>query len=92
MNGQWLGKYTVKPVLESVMLNIDDVGTCFQGIAYVIDDDKSVPQTAVGIRTVDKARTFALKSTTLWAIHPKNGNRSDWKNEVKQFFPDFVGA
>ena len=90
MNGQWLGKYTGTSS-GSVVLNIDDVGTCFQGIAYVIDDDKSVPRTAVGFRTDNKAKTFDLKSTTLWAIHPQNGNRGNWE-EIKQFFPGFVGA
>jgi hypothetical protein len=73
------------------MLNIDDLGTCFQAIPCVIDDDTSVPQTAAGLRTVNKAKTFDLKLTTLWAIHPQNGNRGNWE-EIKQFFPGFVGA
>ena len=67
MNGQWLGKYTGTSS-GSVMLNIDDLGTSFQGIAYVIDDDSSVPETAVGFRTVNKAKAFDLKLNTLRAV------------------------
>jgi len=90
MNGQWFGRYT-GTTSGSITLNIDDLGTCFQGIAYSINDDNAVPQTAVGFKTTDKGNTFALETTSLWAIHPKNRNRVNW-GEVKDLFPDFIPA
>jgi len=73
------------------MLNIDDLGTYFQGVAYVFDDDKGAPATGILIRTPNKDRQFALRLENLWAIDPRSGNPGNW-DEIKQFFPGFVGA
>jgi len=43
------------------MLNIDDLGSYSEGVAYIIDDDKNVPQTGVRIRTLKKDRKVTLR-------------------------------
>jgi len=53
MKGQWIGEYSGTNT-GTIMVNIDEFSSCFQGVAYLKDNNPLLPGTAVGIRTQDK--------------------------------------
>lgn len=87
MNGQWAGRYagTNSGLL---VIDLDDMGTHYQGIACAYDDDLSFPSTFVFIKTRDK--TASVKDWfELQPIHPYTGLPSKWA-EVKKLFQSEV--
>jgi hypothetical protein len=85
MNGQWIGRYTGTNSGEFV-LNIDDLGPYFRGVAYANDSDTSLPWIGAAFRTKNKDADFDFRTERLWAIHPHTRNPATW-DEIKQLFP-----
>jgi hypothetical protein len=89
MNGQWIGKYTGTNGGE-LLVNVDDLGSHFEGIAYLTDDNTNLPRLGAALQTKNKDAEFNLRIDALRPIHPKTGNTGSW-DEVKQFYaPDVV--
>jgi hypothetical protein len=85
MNGQWIGKYTGTNDGEMIV-NVDDLGSHFQGVAYLTDNNKTLPRMGVQVQTKNKDTDFNLPSVAISVIHPKTGNAAPW-DEIKQFYP-----
>lgn len=61
MNGQWIGRYHGSSV-GSIVTNIDERRTNFQGVAYLENDDKEQPHIATAFRTSDKNKHFEFRA------------------------------
>jgi hypothetical protein len=85
MDGQWIGDYG-GTVSGTVMVNVDDRGSYFEGVAYLRPSGTDVPITGVSFRTVDKARDFAFKTSNIWAIDPRTGHSTSW-DSIKDLYP-----
>jgi hypothetical protein len=85
MNGQWIGEYAGTGN-GRLMINVDDRGSHFEGVAYLRPQDKDVPWTGAGFETVNKDREFRFDTRNLWPIHPQTGYPASW-DEIKQFYP-----
>jgi hypothetical protein len=83
MNGQWIGRYagTNSGLL---VIDLDDVGTHYEGIACAYDDDPSLPGTCVYIKTVDKQNSFQDRLRLL-PIDPRTGEPATWDKFVTVF-------
>jgi FRG domain len=77
MNGQWLGPYTGTGS-GTLVLELDDMGTHYQGRAFAYDDRTAMPSSYVFITTPGKANSFRLRSVPVWPIDPHSGNVTSW--------------
>lgn len=59
MNGQWIGRFTGSNT-GAVIINVDDRGDYFEGVAYVFTDGQTMPITYAKFRTNDKNNNFKL--------------------------------
>ncbi|MDH3974570.1 MAG: FRG domain-containing protein [Deltaproteobacteria bacterium] len=84
MNGQWMGDYngTSSGV---IIVNIDDMGDHFKGIAYLNESDNTLPSTAIPFRTNEKSNDLTLQAY-VFPINSETGVLDVWEN-VKQFYP-----
>ena len=65
MNGQWMGQYTGSNS-GSIIVNLDDIGEHYEGVAFLIDANSSLPITVAVLKTSDKARTFQFKTPAIF--------------------------
>ncbi len=73
LNGQWIGDYSgTSP--GKVIVNIDDVGPCFAGVAYLTPHQNDVPASGVRFRTVNKNREFEFQTQDMWIIDRNTGD------------------
>ena len=72
MNGQWMGRYTGSSS-GSIIVNLDDIGYCYEGVAFLIDEDKQLPRVAAVLKTNDKSEKFKFKTSIILPIDPKTG-------------------
>ena len=56
MNGQWLGRY-FGTTSGAMIVNIDERRNFYRGAAYLIEDDRKLPDSLVGFQTVNKEIT-----------------------------------
>src|SRR6202011_3612733 len=83
MNGQWLGAYTaIDPGL--MVIDIDDMGTHYEGRAYIYDNRPDVPSTFVFFKTVDTGQTFKATIPVL-PIDPRTGEPTTWPQLAPSF-------
>jgi hypothetical protein len=85
MNGQWMGGY-LGTTTGKLLINVDDCGSHFEGVAYVRPDGKALPWSGVGFRTPDKSKNFNFATRDLWILHPQTGHPASLE-EVKPFYP-----
>ncbi|NTU73929.1 FRG domain-containing protein [Candidatus Roizmanbacteria bacterium] len=88
MKGQWIGKYTGAST-GSIIVNIDELSSYFQGIAYLFEDNKNIPSVAAYFRTIDKNNEFQVRTGQIKAINPSNGFLEPWIN-IKQYYSEDV--
>jgi hypothetical protein len=50
MTGQWIGSYTGTST-GKIIVNIDELSSCYQGIAFLHDDNVNVPITVANFKT-----------------------------------------
>ena len=77
MNGQWLGGYD-GTTPGYIVLDLDDLGTHYEGVAVAYDDRTQVPSTFVRLRTIDKSTSFVLRDVPVQPIDPLTGDPSTW--------------
>jgi hypothetical protein len=85
LKGQWIGDF-IGTTIGRIIVNIDELDTCFQGIAYLIQDDKNIPNTAAYFRTENKDNNFEFQTGRISPINLWPGTVDTWDN-VKQFYP-----
>ncbi|UVT16409.1 MAG: FRG domain-containing protein [Nitrospira sp.] len=84
MRGQWIGNVSGQNK-GLLMLNVDDRGTHFEGIAYLNVTNRHLPSTAATFVTANKERSFEFRTTSVLPINPIKGVVDSWDNG-KQFY------
>ena len=88
MKGQWIGK-CVGTNTGTVFLNVDEFPSCFQGVAYLIDDNTQLPGSAVFFTTANKDKKFKFHSKSILPIDRNTGLATTW-DSIKQNFQSDV--
>src|SRR5712692_8046206 len=88
MNGQWIAEYTGSNS-GSIIVNLDDMGDCYEGVAFLVDKNHKLPALTAGIKTSDKTRTFQFKTPAIFPINPCTRLVDSW-DEVKKFYPEAI--
>lgn len=83
MKGQWIGNATGSNEGQ-IVVNIDELPSHFQGMAYLNEASPALPSVAATFRTKDKAKSFAFRSEIL-PIDPRTGLLALWEN-IKQLY------
>jgi hypothetical protein len=86
MNGYWFGTYSGSNSGE-IVVEVDDMGSYFEGCAYVYDAKLGWPSTFAALRTASKAAQFQIKAP-LAPLHPDTAEPTDWQ-QVANRFPGF---
>jgi hypothetical protein len=86
MKGQWLGRFSGTNAGTAV-LEIDEVGSFFQGQAYVFDDRSDLPSTNAFVRIPATGNSFSAKSVPLTPLDPHTLDFADWP-ALQPRFPD----
>src|SRR5207247_1209199 len=85
MNGQWIGRYTGSSQ-GSIIVNVDDRGAFYQGVAYLHDGNPALPGIAASFKTTDKERRFQVRTEAILPINRQTGLDDLWEN-VKDQYP-----
>src|SRR2546425_408563 len=89
MNGQWMGTYAGSNT-GVIIVNVDDRGSYYQGVAYLHEHDSKIPSTAAGFRTPDKSKTFKTRTTGIVPIDPRTKEIGRW-DQVKDLYGEGAG-
>lgn len=84
MNGQWIGKFQGSNS-GTLVLDLDDRGSYFEGYAYAYADTDELPSTYVYIKTIDKRPTIEGK-VSIFPLDPKLGGPTTWE-KISGMFP-----
>jgi hypothetical protein len=84
MNGQWIGRYSGSNSGELVV-DLDDLGTHYEGCACAYEDNTTALSTFVPIVTSSKESSFELLLPT-HPIDPRTGEVTSW-NQIASSFP-----
>lgn len=84
MKGQWIGK-TTGDLVGQIIVNVDDLGDYFSGVAVTIPDDAKLPSSACFFDTKDKRSNFSFTAQTS-PIDPKTSLPCRWQ-DVQSFYP-----
>lgn len=87
MNGQWCGEYSGTNEGYAIV-DIDDMGDHYEGVARLDDNDGNLPATFAFISTQDKAAT-ATPEVFLAPIDRQTGLARPW-DEIKDSYPGVV--
>jgi hypothetical protein len=90
MNGQWRGKYSGSRQ-GTITVNVDERPSHYEGLAYLDDDDRqNIPSVAVSFRTLNKHRSFSVRTSAMLPIDPFSGfptSLSIWEEQIKSHYP-----
>jgi hypothetical protein len=86
MNGQWIGRFKSVTTAGLVVIDVDDLGTHYEGRAYVYDDHPGLPSSFVYFKTVDRSKRFRLTGLQTFPISPHTGEVTDWAT-IQPHFP-----
>lgn len=91
MRGQWIGRYSGSNDGQ-IIINLDDRGAFYQGVAYLVTDDHAIPSSA-GFFRVMKDKNKLIKAVTdyILPINPATGTTGDWA-QLKEGYPDTILA
>ena len=84
MKGQWIGRFTGDRE-GRIIVNIDDLGKKFCGVAFIRQQDNKIPSSAGFFETEDKSAKNTVQATTL-PIDPRSGQPCAWEN-IKNSYP-----
>ncbi|MBS1191264.1 MAG: hypothetical protein H6R10_3056 [Rhodocyclaceae bacterium] len=84
MNGQWLGTYSGSND-GTIIVNIDERPSAYQGIAYLHDSNSIMPSMAAGFATNGKGQNIQCRTTWIAPINPKTGHLDTWENAKTHF-------
>jgi hypothetical protein len=83
MNGQWLGRYSGTNS-GTFVLDVDDLGSHFQGFAYLYDDNPDLPATMAFVRTPSKEHHLELEALVKPFVRPLADPR-EWEDVSSSF-------
>jgi hypothetical protein len=83
MKGQWIGTYQ-GDVDGKVMINVDEVDDHYEGIAYLLPNDKKYPSSVVSLKTTNKD-TKQEVTAEINSIDPRNLHVVEW-NDIKDLY------
>jgi len=86
MKGQWIGSYTGSTT-GTIIVNIDERSSHYQGVAYLNESDRAVPSTAAFFRTENKEKDFQCRTGLILPIDPLSGTTAPWDG-VKRHYPE----
>src|SRR5690242_19522438 len=72
MNGQWLGRYS-GTTSGSMIVNIDERPDSYRGTAYLIEDDRNLPDSLAAFQTANKISPFEFRTEVILLLDPING-------------------
>jgi hypothetical protein len=84
VNGQWVGKFTGTNT-GTVIFDVDDLGSHFEGWAYVYDDHPSLPGLMAFLKTEDKSNSLEL-DVALNPLYPPLADPREWK-DISSHYP-----
>jgi hypothetical protein len=84
LQGQWIGRYSGTNSGEAI-LELDLIGTNYEGRAYVYDDRDSLPSAAAFVRLPAGVTRHTISKLPLSAIDPMGGF-TEW-DSIKSRFP-----
>jgi hypothetical protein len=84
MKGQWIGNYTGTND-GTIMVNVDEFPSHFQGVAYLTESNSLLSGTAVVFKTKDKNSKSEIQVLGLLPIDPKTGIASPWEQVKKHY-------
>jgi hypothetical protein len=79
MKGQWLGRYSGTNNGATV-LEMDAVGTNFEGRVYVFDDNMTLPSTAAFVQIPADKNSFTAEKLPLTPLDPFTMEFSEWRH------------
>lgn len=85
MKGQWIGRTTGRQVGQ-IILNVDDIGSHFSGVAITLPDDANFPLSASFFDTKDKSPDFNFIASVK-PIDPRNSLICEWK-DIQNLYPE----
>ena len=88
MKGQWIGRYT-GTLQGEIVVNVDERPDHYRGVAYLMEDTKVAPRTAVFFRSPNKDREFTTRITEIRVFDPASGQIVNWEN-IRQGFPGWT--
>lgn len=89
MKGQWIGEY-VGSSGGSIIINIDERTSYFEGVAYLNESNKSLPSTAAFFNTQDKGNKFQFRTNWISPINPSTGVTDSLENVMKFYDKEVV--
>ncbi|HZR67160.1 MAG TPA: FRG domain-containing protein [Terriglobales bacterium] len=89
MNGQWLGRYS-GTTSGAMIVNIDERHDFYRGAAYLIEDDRKLPDSLTGFQTVNKESPFEFRTEVILPLDPINGAGLSLEELKKRYGEDEV--
>ena len=85
MKGQWIGSYTGN-VDGEIMVNIDELDDCYEGVAYLNPNEKGIPSTVAYLNTENKENEQKVVAFVN-PVDPRTGYQCQWE-EIKHLYGD----
>ena len=90
MKGQWIGRYMGYSE-GTIIVNVDERTSYYQGVAYLNEDNKALPNTAAFFKSKTKDRDFQFRTDLILPINPFSGNVDSWEN-IRKHYPENVAV
>ena len=71
-----------------IILNVDDLGERYGGLAFVLPDNKVLPSSAGAFVTRDKKADTSFKASTV-PIDPRTGLTTAW-TQIQSLYPGII--
>ena len=68
-----------------IIVNIDESQSHYEGVAYLSEDDKTIPSAAVRFRTRDKSSDFNFRTHGILPIDPRTSMTGSWEDVKKNY-------
>jgi hypothetical protein len=79
MNGQWLGSFSDPEGGGTILVNIDERETYYQGVAYTHPSDHALPSAAAFFKTENKDTKCKFRTLGLQPIDPATSAIISWE-------------
>ena len=86
MRGQWIGRYAGSNEGQ-LIVNLDDRGPFYQGVAYLVTDNNEMPSSAGFFRVKKDGNKIQTETDYILPINPATGTTGDWR-QLKQAYPN----
>lgn len=70
MNGQWIGRFGGSTPGQMIV-NVDELESAYEGVAFLFNDDQTLPTTAAGFSITGKKPQFDVRTGYLLALDQK---------------------